>query len=76
MVMTAQELTDRVAVVTGGASGLGAETAELLVARGARVMIAGRRAQQGAATAARLGPSVDFRQFDVAEEAQVKGLIE
>ncbi|MBY0422425.1 MAG: SDR family oxidoreductase [Parvularculaceae bacterium] len=47
-------LTGRVAIVTGGGTGIGAATAALLVRRGAGVVIAGRRPEPLDATARRL----------------------
>lgn len=38
--MAGQELTDKVAIVTGGAVGMGAATAELFAQRGASVLVA------------------------------------
>ena len=43
---------DRIALVTGGASGIGAAAARLLAAEGARVMIADRNAEGAAGVAA------------------------
>jgi len=40
-------LASKVAVVTGGTSGIGARTAELFVTEGANVVIAGRRRDKG-----------------------------
>lgn len=48
-------LTDRVYIITGGSSGLGRATAEILVAEGARVIICSRRHEAVAATASHLG---------------------
>lgn len=50
-----QDFTDRVAVVTGGASGIGRGIAEALVAAGARVVIADIEAEPLELTAERIG---------------------
>jgi NAD(P)-dependent dehydrogenase (short-subunit alcohol dehydrogenase family) len=44
-------LQNRVAVITGGTSGIGEATAELFVAEGARVVICGRSEGKGVAIA-------------------------
>lgn len=69
-------LDGTVAVVTGGTSGIGARTVELFAEEGARVVLAGRRREEGEALAARLGSDVSFIQTDVLHEAQVKAMIE
>jgi 3-oxoacyl-[acyl-carrier protein] reductase len=53
-------LTDRVFVVTGGSRGLGRATAEVLVAEGAKVVLAARDPQQLSASVASLGPDRSF----------------
>lgn len=68
-------LDGRVAVITGGTSGIGALTAELFSREGATTVIAGRRAVQGQAQAARLGAKAEFVLADVSAEADVKALI-
>jgi NAD(P)-dependent dehydrogenase (short-subunit alcohol dehydrogenase family) len=40
-------LEEKVAVITGGTSGIGARAAEVFVANGAKVVIAGRRQDRG-----------------------------
>ncbi|HZS84634.1 MAG TPA: glucose 1-dehydrogenase [Stellaceae bacterium] len=69
------KLDGKVAIVTGATSGIGLATAELFIAEGARVVIAGRRAAAGEAIAARLGPACVFRRTDVTEESEVAALI-
>jgi len=61
--------TTTVAVVTGGASGLGAATARALAAEGARVALFDLNAEQGQALAAEIGGL--FCQVDVTSEQQV-----
>lgn len=69
-------LDGKVAVITGATSGIGARSAELFVEQGASVVLAGRRHEVGEALAKRLGASAHFVQTDVAEEAEVKALID
>ena len=57
------------AVVTGGASGLGAATAERLAAAGAKVTIFDLNAELGEAEASKIGGN--FAQVDVTDEASV-----
>jgi NAD(P)-dependent dehydrogenase (short-subunit alcohol dehydrogenase family) len=68
-------LDAKVAVIVGGTSGIGARTAEAFVAEGARVVIAGRREEQGEKLAAELGPNARFVRVDVTSEAEVEALI-
>lgn len=69
-------LEGKVAVITGSTSGIGARTAELFVAEGARVVIAGRREQKGRQLANVLGKAASFIRTDVSNEEDVKGMIE
>lgn len=61
----------KVAVVTGGASGLGAATASYLLAQGAQVVLVDMNAEQGQALQVSLGEKARFAALDVTNEAQV-----
>jgi 3alpha(or 20beta)-hydroxysteroid dehydrogenase len=62
-------LEGKVAIVTGGARGMGAATCRLFVAEGARVVIADVLEEQGEALARQLGDAERFMRLDVADEA-------
>ena len=68
-------LDGKVAVITGATSGIGLRTAEMFVAEGAKIVIAGRRVPEGEALAGRLGPGCLFCQTDVTVEPQMQALI-
>src|ERR1700688_2082650 len=68
-------LSGKVAVITGATSGIGLRTAEVFVAEGAKIVIAGRRAPEGEALGRKLGADCIFRQPDVTVEAQMRALI-
>ena len=69
-----QRLRDRVAIVTGGASGIGLATARRFAAEGARVVIADLDETTGTAAAAEVDGV--FRQVNVADEASVDALFD
>lgn len=70
-------LRERVAVITGGASGIGLETARRFVAEGARVVLGDRDPERLAAAAAELGEAVcATARCDVRREAEVEALAE
>jgi 3-oxoacyl-[acyl-carrier protein] reductase len=74
------DLTGRVAVVTGGGTGIGAATAELLADHGADVVIAARTVSDLERTADRIAAHTGRRCLvvptDVKDEQQVKAMIE
>jgi NAD(P)-dependent dehydrogenase (short-subunit alcohol dehydrogenase family) len=71
-----QELSEKVAIVTGGASGIGRATTELFAEQGAKVVIADVASDEGEALAAGLGDSVAFKRTDVADADQVQELVD
>lgn len=68
-------LTDKVAVITGGTSGIGEATAELFVAEGAKVLFTGRSEEKGARLADRLGANASYFQGDVTKEGDIAAAI-
>ncbi len=68
-------LDGKVAIITGGASGIGAGTAQRFVEEGAKVLITDLDADKGVALAAELGDAAAFLQTDVSQEDQVAAMI-
>ena len=69
-------LDGKTAVITGAASGIGAETARRFVAEGARVVIADIQEEVGEKLAASLGDATCFVHCDVLHEDQVRAAID
>lgn len=65
------DIEDKVALVTGGASGLGEATVRLYHELGARVAIFDKDDARGQALAQSLGAAAQYQQVDVADEEQV-----
>lgn len=70
------ELDAKTAIVTGGASGLGEATCRLMVAEGARVVIADIQDDRGEALAADLGDAAVYAHVDVTSEDDISGVID
>jgi len=68
-------LDGRVALVTGGNSGLGRDIARALRDQGACIAIGGRRAERNAEVLAELGPQHSAHELDVADEASVRDAV-
>jgi citronellol/citronellal dehydrogenase len=68
-------LDGRAILVTGGGTGLGRAAAIELVACGAEVVIAGRREQVLAETAAEIGPAASYVAGDVRERADAERIV-
>jgi len=70
------KIKDAVAVVTGGASGLGAATVRELIGAGGRAMILDRSQSDGAKLAEELGTNVAFAAADVTSDAEVQAAVQ
>lgn len=68
-------LAGKVAIVTGGAQGQGAEIARAFVAEGAKVAIADINESDGQALADELGEDAHFQRHDVADPASWQALV-
>jgi len=71
-----ERLKDKVAIITGGTSGIGESTAEVFVNEGATVVIAGRGEESGKAIAERLGDKAHYIKCDVMHEEEIANLVE
>ncbi|KAK6147241.1 hypothetical protein DH2020_018153 [Rehmannia glutinosa] len=69
-------LEGKVAIVTGGASGIGASTVHLFLEHGAKVVIADVQDELGQALSDKLGDTVCYTHCDVSNEEQVIDLVD
>ena len=69
-------LEGKVAVITGGASGIGEATVRLFSSHGAQVVIADVQDERGRRLAEELGPAVAYARTDVREERAIEAAIE
>ena len=71
-----QRLAGKVAVITGGTSGIGEASVELFVSEGAKVVFCGRSQEKGQALADRVGEDAVFVVADVTREEDIKRTID
>ncbi len=69
-------LSEKSAVITGGASGLGEATVRLFVEHGARVLIADVQDARGEALASELGAGVLYQRTDVSSESDIAAAVD
>src|SRR3546814_15669171 len=69
------DLSGKTIIVTGGGSGIGRATVELLVASGANVAVADINAEAGEAAAAASGGKAAYFRCDIAQEEDVTALV-
>ena len=70
------EIEGKVAVITGGASGIGEATVRLFVTEGAKVIIADMQIERGTSLATELGKAAAFCPVEVRQEDQVKAAVD
>jgi NAD(P)-dependent dehydrogenase (short-subunit alcohol dehydrogenase family) len=70
-----RELANKVAIVTGGAAGIGGAAVQQFLREGARVVIADVNREQGEALATRLGADCAFKYADVSSRDDLTNLV-
>ena len=70
-----KRLDNKVALITGGTSGIGAETARLFIQEGAKVMISGRSEEKGQMLSDELGKNSQYLLSDVTKEEDIENSI-
>ncbi len=71
-----EKLKGKVAIITGGASGIGKASVKVFAEEGARVVLADQLDERGTSLAEELGPDVSYIHADVSQESDVKVVID
>ncbi len=69
-------LQDKVAIITGGASGIGEAAVRIFAREGARIVIADIQEEKGKALAKEVGDRAFFQKTDVSSEAEIQHLVQ
>lgn len=70
------KLEGKVAIITGGAGGIGSESVRRFAAEGARVIFADLNEEKGEMLEKEVGDSVRFQRANVTVEADIQGLVD
>ena len=70
-----KKLNNKIALITGGTSGIGAETARLFIKEGAKVVISGRSKEKGESLKDELGKNCKYILSDVTNEEDIKSSV-
>jgi len=70
-----KRLDNKVALITGGTSGIGAETARLFIQEGAKVVISGRSEEKGQMLSEELGENSQYLLSDVTKEEDIENSV-
>jgi NAD(P)-dependent dehydrogenase (short-subunit alcohol dehydrogenase family) len=69
-------LSGKVALITGGTTGIGLATARVFAAEGAKVIVTGRNAESLAAARKELGVAAEVIASDASDKEQIRSLVE
>ncbi|MEO1414389.1 MAG: SDR family oxidoreductase [Bacteroidota bacterium] len=69
-------LSEKVVIITGASSGIGASTARLLAKNGAKIMLAARRVEKLQELQKEIGEQAAYHETDVTDYVQVQALVE
>jgi NAD(P)-dependent dehydrogenase (short-subunit alcohol dehydrogenase family) len=72
----ANELDGKIAIITGGANGIGRGAVEVFAEEGARVVIADLEEEAGQALASEIGSAARFRRTDVSRQNEMQALVD